>query len=78
MKPLSPAFTVSFSTTSVCARSKAVELRNRREQIRMEAQQLEYSKWSHQSLVDRVTDLERQLKEQTAKFVAPCISLGSY
>lgn len=39
------------------------------EQAMMAEQAIDYSEWSNEKLVDRVTQLERQLAEQTAKFV---------
>ncbi|KAI9770864.1 MAG: hypothetical protein M1835_006498 [Candelina submexicana] len=40
----------------------------------MEAQKPDYSNWSHESLLQRVTELERQLKEQAAGFEASSLS----
>ena len=35
----------------------------------MAEQPMDYSKWSNENLIERVTQLERQLKEQTEKYL---------
>lgn len=45
--------------------------RNRQpHQVEMAEQPTDYSKWSNEKLIDRVTQLERRLAEQTAKYVS--------
>lgn len=43
-------------------------------ELEMGAQQTDYSKWSNQSLIERVTQLEQQLREQAARYGSSSVS----
>lgn len=43
--------------------------------MQKEVQQMDYSGWSHEDLIKRVTDLELELKQKNASCVAPNITM---
>lgn len=57
-------------------RGRSTDIAARRSELGMAAQQTDYSKWSNDSLIQRVALLEQQLREQAARYVSFPVSFS--